>query len=101
MMSAAKCKGKRMNTCSSLAGRVNIRKSAGGWHIDNRGDQIQYRDNDVEGLPVGLLTIWNTGTSANGTFRVVLKHQPELKSQTSGSDIGESDLDIEFNLIVD
>jgi hypothetical protein len=43
-----------------------------------------------------LETSWTTGAASSGTFRVVLKHQPGLKSATSGSSTGETDLDITF-----
>jgi hypothetical protein len=72
----------------------------GDGNIDNRGDQIGYQDTDANGLPLGLLTGWTTGAPSNGTFRIVLKHQPELKSETSGADTGESDLDVEFDVVV-
>ncbi len=73
----------------------------GDGNLDNRTDEVEYRDSDVDGLPVGLITEWTTDVEATGTFRVVLKHQPDLKSDTSGSDVGESDLDIEFVIAVE
>jgi hypothetical protein len=33
-------------------------------------------------------------------LRIVLKHQPDLKSETSTSDIGESDIDVVFDVNV-
>jgi len=73
----------------------------GDGNIDDRDDHVDYSDTDDNGLPLGLLTAWATGGVANGTFRVVLKHQPEVKSNTSGASIGESDLDAEFEIKVD
>lgn len=64
----------------------------------NRGDAINYNDTDNDGNPVGLSTTWTTGTAASGTFNVVLKHQPDLKSGTSDSTVGGTDVDIEFNI---
>ena len=73
----------------------------GNGNIDNRADAVNYEDEDEGGLPIGIVTSWTAGAaSSSGTFRVVLKHQPDLKTETSGSDTGESDLDIEFEINV-
>lgn len=56
---------------------------------------------DENGLPLGLTTTWvTTANTTSGEFRVVLKHQPGLKSSTSTIDDGETDLDITFQLSV-
>jgi hypothetical protein len=69
----------------------------GNGNIDNRGDGINYNDSDENGLPIGLSTNWSSSVNAaSGKFRILLKHQPDLKSQTSTSSDGETDLDIEF-----
>jgi hypothetical protein len=70
----------------------------GNGNIDNRTDPMSYADVDENGLPVGLTTNWATKdvTSSNGAFRIVLKHQPDLKSATSGYTIGETDVDVSF-----
>ncbi|MBL7856333.1 MAG: hypothetical protein JNM57_01490 [Cyclobacteriaceae bacterium] len=74
---------------------------AGNGNIDNRSDAVNYNDEDTNGLPLGLSTDWTTATSAaSGTFRVMLKHQPDLKSATSSSSAGETDLDITFDISV-
>ncbi|MEJ7646373.1 MAG: hypothetical protein WKF87_17380 [Chryseolinea sp.] len=73
----------------------------GDGNIEDRDDNVDYSDTDANGLPLGLVTAWTTGPAENGTFRIVLKHQPNLKSLMSGSDIGESDLDVEFNITID
>ncbi len=73
----------------------------GNGNVDNRSDAVNYVDKDSKGLPLGLETSWTTIiTSGNGTFRVILKHQPDLKSATTTSNDGESDLDVTFNLTV-
>jgi hypothetical protein len=70
---------------------------AGNGNIDNRSDGINYNDSDENGLPIGLNTNWSSSVNAaSGKFRVMLKHQPDLKSQTSTSSDGETDFDIEF-----
>lgn len=70
---------------------------AGNGNVDNRADDVNYNDLDDNGLPLGLNTSWTTANAAaSGLFRVVLKHQPDLKSASSTSDTGESDLDLTF-----
>jgi hypothetical protein len=71
---------------------------AGNGNIDSRGDDVNYEDTDDNGLPLGLETFWTTSAVSSGTFRVLLKHQPELKSASSTSSAGETDLDIEFTI---
>lgn len=59
---------------------------------------VNYQDEDINGLPIGLTTSWTTSTNMGTakTFRVLLKHQPIIKSKTSTYLDGESDLDISF-----
>lgn len=73
---------------------------AGNGNIDNRNDPLNYNDVDDNGLPLGLSTSWTTGEFSTGTFRVVLKHQPDLKTATSGVNDGETDLDVLFTINV-
>lgn len=76
----------------------------GDGNIDNRTNPINYNDQDSNGLPVGLSTNWTTTCTEegnqSGAFRVVLKHQPEVKSATSGFDVGGTDVDITWNVTV-
>lgn len=72
---------------------------AGDGNVDNRSDDVNYNDEDVNGLPLGLSTTWTTsGVVSSGTFRIILKHQPGVKSATSSSDTGETDLDLSFTI---
>ena len=74
---------------------------AGNGNIDNRSDNVIYSDNDSKSLPIGLKTRWTTaGSGRAGSFRIILKHQPDLKNGTSGIDIGETDLDISFTVVI-
>ncbi len=66
----------------------------------NRADALNYEDQDDAGQPLGLETTWTTAAAAKGTFRVVLKHQPDIKSATSDSTNGESDVDISWEITV-
>lgn len=78
---------------------------AGNGNIDNRTDAVNYtggaNSTDVNNRPLGLTTTWTSSVSvASGSFRVLLKHQPGLKSDTSDSNTGETDLDLTFTLNV-
>jgi hypothetical protein len=53
-----------------------------------------YRDQDSNGLPLGLSTRWVTGTTGSGTSRVTLKHQPGVKDGTQAP--GETDIELTF-----
>jgi len=78
------------STFSSPTGSGNIGSAPG---------VVNYQDEDINGLPIGLTTSWTTGADAASgkTFRVLLKHQPDIKSKTTTSLDGESDLDISFS----
>jgi len=82
---------------SSPAGMGNIKNN-----VSSITGSINYLDEDVNGLPIGISTSWTTADAATTakSFRVILKHQPGIKSSTSSSLDGESDLDITFVLNV-
>ena len=74
---------------------------SGDGNIDNRSDEVDYIDMDAGGLPLGLLTTWTSASAAgSGTFHLILKHQPGSKTTTSGSTVGETDLDLTFTVNV-
>ncbi|UII75956.1 GTP cyclohydrolase [Flagellimonas sp. HMM57] len=76
----------------------------GNGNIDTASDPINYNDQDENGNPVGLSTSWTTpasGTTTDGTFTVILQHQPGEKTSTSGTDIGEDDFTLEFVLNIE
>lgn len=72
----------------------------GDGNIDTASDPISYNDMDENGNRVGLNTTWATSTIATSgrEFRVVLKHQPDIKTATTGSNDGETDFDLTFIL---
>ena len=71
----------------------------GDGNIDNRVDVVNYNDQDSNGLPVGLSTNWTVGADgSSGTLRIVLKHQPEMKSADSNFEDGGTDIDITWNV---
>ncbi len=67
---------------------------------DQRNDPVNYDDSDENAQPVGLITSWTTGDAGYGTFQVILKHQPGIKSATSTSADGESDVDITWDITI-
>lgn len=70
---------------------------SGDGNLDNRADDINYNDTDQNGNPIGLSTTWTTGEVTTGaSFTIVLKHQPGLKSASSGSGDGSTDLDLSW-----
>ncbi len=76
----------------------------GNGNIDNRSDPLNYNveDKDANGLPIGLITSWTTtDVASSGTFTVLLKHQPDLKSNTTSSTDGETDIDLTFDVNVE
>jgi hypothetical protein len=74
---------------------------ANGDISSNRSD-VNYQDSDENGNPLGLSTEWATeNAKESGTFRVVLKHQPGLKTATSTVNDGTTDLDVTFTLEIE
>lgn len=86
----------------SWTNTVLFSNPAGDGNIDNATDPVNYTGGpfslDVNGRPLGLTTTWTTISSGTGTgnFRIILKHQPGTKSDTSGITVGETDLDLTF-----
>ena len=80
----------------------------GNGNIDLPNDPMNYTGGsnsiDKNNRPLGLTTTWTAanppGGTLAGTFRIMLKHQPGLKSASSDSNTGETDLDLSFDIIV-
>lgn len=71
----------------------------GNGNIDNASDELNYTDTDDNQNPVGLTTSWTAGAAlTGGTFRAVLKHQPDVKTSTSTFNDGDTDFDLTFVL---
>jgi len=66
----------------------------------NAADPINYDDQDENGRNVGLVSSWTTGaaTTTPAQFRVNLQHQPNVKTDTSTSEDGDTDFDLTFVL---
>lgn len=68
----------------------------------NATGTVNYTDEDADGNPIGLSTTWTTVNQSlsGGEFRILLKHQPDIKSSSSSSSDGETDIDITWTLNV-
>ena len=73
----------------------------GNGNIDVASDPINYLDSDINQLPLGISTSWTTvATPQTGTFKILLKHQPGIKTETSSVADGETDVEFEWNLTI-
>ena len=73
----------------------------GNGNVDNRLDEVDYEDEDESGYPLGLETSWSTVESnEKGKFRIVLKHQPDIKSATSSFNDGQTDVDVTWPIAI-
>ena len=58
-------------------------------------------DTDTQGLPLGLSSFWVTGLNpGTGTLRLVLKHKPGTKAANDLINKGETDIELNFKLII-
>ncbi|WP_068839999.1 hypothetical protein [Pontibacter akesuensis] len=57
-------------------------------------------DADANGRPIGLTATVTTAAAGTGTLMVMLKHQPDMKGNTSDSTKGETDVQAMFNVTV-
>jgi hypothetical protein len=74
----------------------------GNGNIDATADPINYNDADENGNTVGLSSAWTTGgtASSEASFTVRLQHQPDVKTDTSGSNDGDTDFELTFALTI-
>ena len=66
---------------------------------------IKYSDVDNEGNPIGITSELSTGTTANGTLTILLRHEPnKTASGVANGDIGnaggETDIQVTFPIDV-
>jgi hypothetical protein len=58
-------------------------------------------DTDAQGLPLGLSSFWVTGLNpGTGTLRLVLKHKPGTKAANDLINKGDTDIELNFKLII-
>ena len=75
--------------------------AVGGGTLDWTG----YLDGDGNGLPIGLVTSWQTGGVSNGSITVTLRHQPDKTAAgVSNGDItnagGETDVEVTLPYVI-
>lgn len=68
--------------------------------------ESDYTENNDDDLPLGLAGTLATGDAGSGTLTVTLKHQPPVngvvvKTTMSGIDDGETDVTVDFNVVVE
>lgn len=62
---------------------------------------VNYQDPDGNGNPLGLSTLWTTSNDPlSGTFTIQLQHQPGVKTATSTSADGDTDISIDFPIVI-
>ena len=66
---------------------------------------ISYKDQDMNGDPIGLATEWMTQGNASGTLTIILRHEPDKSAQgVSDGDPtnagGETDIEVTFDVLV-
>lgn len=73
---------------------------SGNGNVDNRDDPVIYNDQDELSLPIGLKTTWNTAdlSPLGAYFRILLKHQPGVKTSSSSATVGETDIDLKWEI---
>ncbi len=66
---------------------------------------VRYNDTDSNEKPVGLKTVLTTGGAGTGKLKIVLRHRPDKNANgVANGDItnagGETDFEIEFNVVI-
>ena len=61
---------------------------------------VTYTDKDQNNLPIGISTMQRTVSTGSGNLTITLKHQPGIKSETSTISDGETDVAVDFPLVV-
>ncbi len=72
----------------------------GSGNISDDSGTVRYNDEDKNGNPIGLKTLWKTPSTETdmGSFKVLLKHQPDIKTGSTTANDGETDVEITFEL---
>ena len=61
---------------------------------------VQYEDEDENGMPLGLITSWVTGSAGEATVAITLRHQSGTKTGACPG-TGETDVEVAFDLLVE
>lgn len=62
--------------------------------------QVSQLNKDSKGLDLGTISSWETGLQGEGSIRIVLKHKPGYKTANDGVDIGETDVEVVFPVVI-
>ena len=61
---------------------------------------VAYGDSDDNGNPIGLINTATTADAGTGSLRVTLKHQPNIKTANTGIGDGDTDIEVDFAVVV-
>jgi hypothetical protein len=74
------------------------------YYLPQAGSNITIAgfDNDANGVPVGISSVWTTGAAATGKVKVTLRHYPATPPNKASNDPVDSpksstDIEVEFN----
>lgn len=70
------------------------------YTVNGANITVAATDHDANGLPVGLNTTWSVGAAGNGSVKIVLRHQPGVKTGDCPG-AGDSDVEVEFNFEIE
>lgn len=63
---------------------------------------VMYDDEDVNGNPIGIETIVETGAAGTGTLTIILRHEPKKPNDGTPEDAGgETDIEVTFDITVE
>lgn len=61
---------------------------------------INQLNNDSKGLPLGTDAVFNVGEASTGFLKVILKHKPGQKAAGDTKAKGETDIEVDFPIII-
>lgn len=61
---------------------------------------VTNRDEDSNGLPLGITSTWTTSDASTGTINISLRHQPGVKTGDCPG-VGDTDVNITFDVTVE
>ena len=75
------------------------------YDTGNTGITWTYTDQDSNGNPLGVTTMWNTAAAGTGVIKVTLRHEPDKNATgVSGGDItnagGDTDIEVSLPVVV-
>lgn len=63
--------------------------------------QVSQLNKDTNGWDLGTVSKWETRSSGKGNIRITLKHKPGFKSSNDGVEVGETDVEIDFPVVIE